>query len=73
MSQSTETVKLSELVMWPVQPSCSAGGKIAPGVFILPQGKTGVYILPHKIIASCEIIFFVKWPEENMHNNTFQL
>jgi len=29
--------------------SCSAGGKIAPGV----------YILPHKVIVACEIIFFV--------------
>jgi len=31
----TVTVMLSKLVMWPVHPT--AGGKIAPGVYILPH------------------------------------
>ena len=40
--------------------SCSASGKIAPGVYILPhKAMTGVHILPHQIIVTCEIIFFV--------------
>jgi len=28
-------------------------------VYFASEGKTGVYILPHKIIVACEIIFCV--------------
>ena len=60
MSQSTETVKLSKLVMWSVQPIMFGWWQNSSrSVYFASQGKTGVYIFPHKITVTCEIIFFV--------------
>jgi len=60
MSQSTETVKLSKLAIWPVQPIVFSWWQNSyRNVYFASQGKTGVYILPHKIIVTCEIILFV--------------
>jgi len=60
MSQSTETIKLSKLVMWPVQPIMFGWWQNSSrNVYFASQGKTGVHILPHKIIVTCETIFFV--------------
>jgi len=50
-SQSTKTVMLSKLVMWPVQP-------IMFGWWQNSSRSVG-YILPHKIVVTCQIIFFV--------------
>jgi len=63
MSWSTETVKLSDLSCYQFSQSCLAGGKIAPGVYILPHKAKQECILPRNIIVTCEIIFFM-WPEE---------
>jgi len=43
--------------------SCSAGGKVAPEVCIVP----------HKIIVTCVIIFCSCGLKKNMHCNAFQL
>jgi len=60
MLQSTETVKLSKLVMWPIQPVMfGCWQNSSRSIYFSLQGKKGVYILPHKIIITCEIIFFV--------------
>jgi len=59
-SQSTETVMLSKHVMWPVQPIMFGWWQNSSrSVYFASQGKTGVYILPHEIIVTCESIFFV--------------
>jgi len=63
MSQSTETVTLSKLVMWQVQPIMFAWWQYSSkSVYFASQGKTGVYILPLEIIVTCEIISFVYMP-----------
>ena len=59
-SQSTETVMLPKVVMWPVQPIMFGWWQNSSRcVYFASLGKIGVYILHHKIIATCEIIFFV--------------
>ena len=60
MSQTTETVKQSKLVMWPLQPIMLGWWENGSrSVYFASQGKTGVYILPHKINVTCEITLFV--------------
>jgi len=60
MSQSAETVMLSKLVLWPVQPIMFGWWQNSSrSVYLVSQGRTGVYILPHKMIVTCEIIYFV--------------
>jgi len=60
MSQSTEALTLCKLVTWPVQPIMFGWWQNSSrSVSFASQGITGVYILPHKIIVTCEIIFFV--------------
>jgi len=60
MSQPTETVMLSKLGTWPVQPIIIGWWQNSSrSIYFASQGKTGVYILPDKIIVTCEIIFFI--------------
>ena len=59
-NQLRPSVKLSKLVMWPVQPNMFGWWQNSSrSVYSASQGKTGVYTLPHKITVTCEIIFFV--------------